>query len=227
VLPEFTDTPRKKAEAYRAEFMEVAGQLPYSAEFEEVAIMDTVKAVGGHFVLPAGEPPAGKRFRSVACLANEWLLKYWDGPDRSLDATLFGFNPKLFLKVLGLACAEEHSLRPQREVPCPAGFWWGHSDYRDILSALFPEPLEKYYGDDLRVPLLRFGLTQETWSEELAALAPEQLFAEHVKVRLPYVPGVNPVLDLQLTLVLLARLGFPVPKEATPPPEHAPESIAD
>jgi len=178
----------------RAAWLAEAVQTPYLATFDEVYLSRPKKERVWRGTSIERGKDTGKPPLSVS-VAN-WLLREfpdWSGElvgsGRS-PALFIGFNPKLFLKVLG----EECSL-PGIFKPLPPGMWYGSSDnYRDIEEAIIPGGFEKRLSLEtvlkLRWPTSEADAASwerlKTWKE----------------------PGVNPQLDGMLATELAGQLGF-------------------
>jgi hypothetical protein len=133
---------KAKEDAYLTE----AARQPYTSTFDEVFLVDPVgvqKPLWLKYRIPGGPKPP------VCVAVREWLLSHYPGswledwqtgvaksgvgvvPVRVI---FVGFNPKLFLKLLG----EECSL-PEINQPLPPRMWYGTSDHRDVEEAICPE----------------------------------------------------------------------------------------
>jgi hypothetical protein len=127
--------------------LEEARFQPYTATFDEVQIADPTldRIMRFKFRDPDEKrPPASLAIRS-------WLLKHY--PDAwpnttnprpgSLEAIFVGFNPRLFLKILGMECSlpenQKYAERGDSEsVVLPLSMWYANSDHRDIEAAVKP-----------------------------------------------------------------------------------------
>lgn len=124
---------RAKEEAFFA----AAKDQPYTGQFAAVALLVPRSQKPELFLAEHHGP---KSVKGPLCLAvREYLLSYcpvawsWETHDRSPAKALFvGFNPRLFLKMLG----EECSL-PQHANPLPLQMWYA-SDFIDIEEAVVP-----------------------------------------------------------------------------------------
>lgn len=164
---------------------------PYTATFEEVRLADpaTNRVSTFKFRDPAeNRPPA-----SVAIRA--WLFQHY--PDAwpnttnfrgPIEAVFVGFNPRLFLKILGTECSLPSHQPPEdtgESYVLPLSMWYGNSDHRDIEQAVKPSD---YKALTWKSVFAARGLTDlaEGWSE----------------------PHQNVEQDLLLTTELAAQLGF-------------------
>lgn len=183
----------------RAEFLATAKDMPYTGVLEEVCLLDpSAERDGGgwgkcvSFRERAGEeakPPVAVRVRN-------YLLKQYpkawtnDTHDRvPPKVAVFGFDPRTFLKMLGLACA-----MPGVAKPCPVSLWYNNTDHRDIIEAVMPKDFK---GLDLAYVLKRRRPVEpgeaQKWDELLAGWAG---------------PGDNPRVDATLAVWLADQLGF-------------------
>lgn len=202
VLPEFKAPSHYKdpakiaayvAEA-RAAFTANAQNMPYTGTFDEVVLIDGKH----HKVLQwshAAAEEGGKPLVSVR--VRNYLLKHF--PDAWTDdgtlrkggpAVIFvGFDPRTFLKILGLECS-----LPAVNRRCPLGLWYSNTDHRDITEAVLPKEftgLTLPYVLKMRRPT--DGETAKRWDEALADWPG---------------PGVFPEKDARITVELATQLGF-------------------
>lgn len=120
-----------------AQFNQQAAFMPYTGTFDEVCICDarTRRTLRWTYREPGGKKPP------ISVAVSQWLAKYFAGAwtsdvwaRREEPKVVFvGFNPRLFLKVLGLECS-----LPGPHQPAPLSLWYGNSDHRDILEAVCP-----------------------------------------------------------------------------------------
>lgn len=125
-----------KKEAATA-FLEDAKNMPYTGTFDEVYLADDKnnKAMMWSSSVDETKPPVSVRVRN-------YLLKYYpdvwnnDGllQKGGPKAIIIGFNPRTFLKMLGLECS-----LPAINKPCPLGLWYSNIDHRDIEEAIMPK----------------------------------------------------------------------------------------
>lgn len=136
-----------------------AKNTPYYGRLKRVVLVDCQPTYSDppvqEFVAEEGKP-------SPAVRASEWLQeKFGERLETRLDGRwdegkihFVGFEPKRFLRLLGVECALCGS-------PCPTNLWYGNSDHRDILSLLLPEDLAKQ-TDEVSLPLRMLGIKMET-----------------------------------------------------------------
>lgn len=108
---------------------------------------------------PKGEPVP------IAVQAAGWLEKHYAkalpntlleqfGTKREDTLAFLGFEPRKFIKHLGIECA-----RLGR--PAKAGLWYANSDHRDMKGAIMPEPFHKQL--ELEHVLQLHGLYKPGW----------------------------------------------------------------
>lgn len=110
------------------------------------------------------------------------------GPPKAI---FMGFEPRFFLKLLGLECS-----MPFCGKRLPVEMWYGNSDHRDISEAIMPKSETKHLDWDLVLKARRRGLTGEDL-ERYDAVIDNWVG-----------PGVDPEKDVKLTLLLGNQLGF-------------------
>ena len=131
-----------KIAAYKKEagaaFLEDAKNMPYTGTFDEVYLADNKNdkaMLWSHAATEEGKP-------SVAVRVRNYLLKYYpdawtnDGIVKkgAPQAIIIGFDPRTFLKMLGLECS-----LPSVGKPAPLGLWYSNIDHRDITEAVMPK----------------------------------------------------------------------------------------
>lgn len=116
-------------------------------------------------------------------------------PDRRTPplAIFVGFDPKLFLKMLGLGCMLERTA-------APLGLWYGNSDHRDIENALLPSEAKE--------------LTWDMVFARLRALYTGDARARFDKLTDEFEPGKDAVVDAALSYELGNLLGFNVDNDS-------------
>lgn len=118
---------------------------PYTGTFDEVQLIDLTTQEHGRWQYR--EPKSG---RQPVCLAvRAWLLKHYPDawpnsthPGRAVPQAIFvGFNPKLFLRILGTECSlpANQPKEPGSTNTLPLSCWYGNSDHRDIGEAVKPD----------------------------------------------------------------------------------------
>lgn len=142
-VPEFSapstwkDEGKIKAviEEKKAEFLHGCQDMPYTGTLEEVVLLDK----GCKKVVPFVSKPGDKL--PVSVRVRDYLLRRYpsawadDGDPRTPPGVVFfGFEPRLFLKILGLECS-----LPAIKAPCPHRMWFDNADgHRDIIEAILP-----------------------------------------------------------------------------------------
>jgi len=172
---------------------------PYTATFAEVQVADLVNERKGKWVYRA---PGNKEGKQAACLAvRAWLLKEFPNAwphtthtDRRVPTAIFvGFNPRLFLKILGEECSYPDNQPkdaagkpdPKKMNVLPLSMWYPNSDHRDIEEAVKPRDY-KYL----------------TWNSVLKARGLRDEFKDWKG------PGIDVGLDLKLATRLASQLGM-------------------
>lgn len=194
-----------KIEAYLQEkkeaFLVEAKDQPYTGTFDEVFISDPESERVGQW-RSEGRKPWGDK--PPICLAvRKWLLqqygKAWEddlkGRPRESGVLFVGFNPRLFLKILGVECS-----LPEYDEPLPPAMWYGNPDHRDIMEAIWPHDF-KHLTLDLVLKRRRAASYGDVWDQALKGWTG---------------PGVNPEQDVWLATVFCHQLGFLQQKKAAP-----------
>jgi hypothetical protein len=181
----------EKKAAWEAE----AASMPYTGTFDKVCLLEPSRKLSVSFDskdrFPFGEKPA------VSAQVGQWLLKHFPGawsdePNfRGQHSVVFvGFNPKLFLKLLGLECS-----LPVSKVKLPLSLWYGNSDHRDIQEAVMPKDFATFEWKSITAARRR-GLNEED------AAKYDTGFADWNG------PHVNAEADRFVSTVFGAQLGF-------------------
>lgn len=128
--------------ARKAELLAAARDMPYVSTFDEVMIVDTGPLKRkGHWVAK-DRPYKGDGPKPPICVAvRDWILKGYPRawPDdtnpgsRKPEVVFLGFEPRGFLKLLGVECS-----LPWVNSPLPVAMWYGNTDHRDIGEACIP-----------------------------------------------------------------------------------------
>ncbi len=115
-------------------FLANAKNMPYTGTLSEVVLCDNKAKKTLQWKDDADKPPVSVRVRN-------YLLKNYpdawsnDTHDRKPPSViLVGFDPRTFLKILGLECS-----LPTVNKPCPLGLWYTNTDHRDIEEAIMPK----------------------------------------------------------------------------------------
>ena len=189
----------------RTEWMAAIGETPYLATFDEVSILVPSKHKGV-ILKSEGRAPGGKKPPICVAVRNfllgkEMFPKAWSedthpGGIRNPEAAFMGFNPRLFLKILGLECS-----LPVHDCPLPAEMWYGNTDHRDIAEAVMPATdCGRLRGDwEFIVQARRLGLKDDHLKEYDAIVAGWTG------------PGKDPDKDARLACEWAVQLGFVPP----------------
>ncbi len=175
--------------ARKAAFLEAAASMPYTSTLDEVFLIDPAHKKGLQYVADPKRPPPSVRVRNYLLKAypNAWSEDTHD--TRKPEAIFMGFDPKTFLKILGLECS-----LPEIGLPLPARLWYANSDHRDIAEAVAPDHFKKLE--------LSVALKRRRPRDEKSAAAWDALFKDWPG------PGVFPEKDATITLELAVQLGF-------------------
>jgi hypothetical protein len=165
--PVRTKDPEKRAQytAERlAEFAEQALTMPHTATFDEVFLSSPRQRKIERWAWSEDRGP-GKQRPAICRAAASWILTLFpnawsnDVIRRGDPQVIFmGFEPRLFLKIMGLECSA-----PEHKCPLPLGMWYDNADHRDIGKALIPSEAEGH----LKLPAVlaaRKILPKEGWT---------------------------------------------------------------
>lgn len=138
----FVPDPAKKPEANakdKEKFQAKAAVTPYLATFDQVYLFAPYgkSAAGDIFSSKSPEVADVQMCRNV----RDWLLTRYPTawadelfvPRAAPKAVFVGFNPRLFLKILGLECS-----LPGNNCPLPISMWYDNTDHRDLEEAVAP-----------------------------------------------------------------------------------------
>lgn len=200
-LPEFKapanwkDEAKIKAEVElrKSNFLASAKDMPYTGTFDEVVLIDSKNKKTLQYKYH--DPAEGKP--TVAVRVRNYLLKNYPdawgfdthGRERVPQAIVVGFDPRTFLKILGLECS-----LPSVDKAAPLGLWYTNSDHRDVIEAVMPK---EFAG--LTLP---FVLKYRRPVEPGPAAAWDDLLKDWPG------PGVHPDKDAKLAVELASQLGF-------------------
>lgn len=209
-LPEFKPPSNYKdagkisayVEEKKAGFLADAKNMPYTGTFDEVFIFDPnardekqPNVLKPKSLLYKWHPPEDQR-PAVSVRVRNYLLKTY--PDawsndthgrKSPSVIIVGFDPRTFLKILGLECS-----LPTVDKVCPLGLWYSNSDHRDIGEAICPK---EFAG--LTLP---FVLKHRRPTDEEMGKAWDELTKGWTG------PGENPEQDARIAIELATQLGF-------------------
>jgi hypothetical protein len=176
LVPVIGDPPKthKKPEAIEkwkqeqiASFQAGLSKQPYTGTFDRLWIADPAHGELGKWSYRS--PKSGKQ--PICIAARNWILKRYPNawtdnshPKGVAEAVFVGFNPKLFLKILGLECSlpANQSKDDKKSHALPLSMWYGHSDYRDIEEAAIPASV--CHSVSWRMMLQLRGIEVEGWN---------------------------------------------------------------
>lgn len=142
------------------------GSQAYTGTFDSIVLADSANnKIGSWFY--AGREPGSKK-ASVAAAARNWLLNLWGDhwsdnmfpADDKPPVVFYGFEPRLFLKLLGIECS-----LPSVAAPLPLSLWCGESAHRhsvDVFNLLVPR--EHAAMVDWRTVLAVRGVDVNGWA---------------------------------------------------------------
>ena len=172
-------------ETKKAKLIEQASRQPYTGVIDAVFLCESsVNPIRPRMeywdnnLRKPGDPPICVSIRNwfLSTFPDAWSREL--GEKKYPTVILVGFDPRLFLKILGAECS-------MNGAPLPPNLWCQNSDHRDIVSAVIPHEFSKTLS--LPFILQRYGLVaKEEWTS----------------------PGNNPKVDAMLAMELAARLGF-------------------
>jgi hypothetical protein len=179
-------------ESKQQEFLTAALEVPYTATFDQVFMVDTKygKVIQWDHSAEPGKPSVSQRVRTyfVNIHGVGWSAK--DYKVHNPPFRVIGFNPRRFLKMLALECS-----MPAIGEPLPPKMWYSNAEHRDIGEAILP----KDFRDTLsleKVLLMRRPVSyaaRERWDKVLEGWKG---------------PHVHPEKDAWLTVELASQLGF-------------------
>lgn len=177
-------------EEKRAAFLADAKNMPYTGTFDEVYIADAEHDGAAQWKHPAED--SGKR--PVSVRVRDYLVKHYPGAwaddvVRGRPAVVFiGFDPRTFLKILGLECSLPGLTR------APVGLWYGNADHRDIGEAVMPKEFK--------------GLSLPYVLQQRRPVDPDDAKKWDALVSGWPGPGVRPEDDVAIAITLADQLGF-------------------
>lgn len=176
----------------KANYLLTAKDAPYTGTFDSVFVADPKNERGAQFDFHAdgSKQPVSVRVRN-------WLLKHYptgwgegEYDTRNPPFRVIGFDPRRFLKILGLECS-----LPGINKPLPLKMWYSNSEHRDIAEAVLPSDFSKVL--DLATVLKQRrphdGEARKKWDEALEGWTG---------------PHVDPWKDATLATELANQLGF-------------------
>lgn len=171
-----------------------SGSMPYTSQLSEVCIM--LPSFGKLMTFNAEERKSAGKMPICRSIKN-FLLKHYkqtwsnDIFNRPSDQRVMfiGFDPKHFLKLLGIECS-----LPSVRDPLPLSMWYGNTDHRDITEMVLPKDYANLSWETL-LKVRREGLSEEELKQ----------YDEHVAGWTK--PGDNPTQDVLITMSLCLQLG--------------------
>jgi hypothetical protein len=132
------------------EIDQALARQPYTATFDKVKLVDIE---GQNHKTFSYESRKSNADAPVSVGVRDWLLSTFpDAWPHTLvhhagrTPMFIGFNPRLFLKILGLECSlpENHTKDDEGDpvsayTALPLSMWYGNVDHRDIESAVFAD----------------------------------------------------------------------------------------
>lgn len=213
LMPEFngnagTKDPEKIAEQIadkKAKWLLNAADQAYTGTFAEVHLL--IPSLEKSFSFKA-EGRGGDTGKPMVCRAvrdtllklfpNAWADNLHSESRKEVEAAFVGFEPRVFLKMLGLECT-----LPVHNCPLPVSLWYNNSDHRDVTKAVMPEDF-KGLDWELVTKIRRIGLT----GEDLVKY--DALFKDWKG------PGACAEQDAKIAWLLSGQLGFvdtkPIPQ---------------
>lgn len=136
---------------------------------------------------------------SVSATVSGFLLKLfpqaWPDalftPRGDPEAIFMGFDPRFFLKLLGLECS-----MPMHGCALPVSMWYGNSDHRDIGEAVMPKTETKQLDWPLVLAARGLGMAADDKARYDAMIKNWQG------------PGVHPQQDVDIVIAMATQLGF-------------------
>lgn len=176
----------------KANYTVMAKDAPYTGTFDQVFLVDPKheKVLQWDYHEDATKPPVCLRVRNylMKTYPEGWSEGGYDS--RNPPFRVVGFNPRRFLKILGLECS-----LPAVNKPLPLKMWYSNAEHRDIAEAILPKDFEKVL-DLLTVLKQRRpseGEARKRWDAVLTGWEG---------------PHVYPEKDATLTVELATQLGF-------------------
>jgi hypothetical protein len=178
-----------------AKWKEDCADMPYTGTFDAVHIVVPCKELSVTYKSD-GRQPFGEK-PSVSAQVRAFLMKHfkdvWGNEmnSRGTDEAIFvGFNPRRFLKMLGIECS-----LPEVGKPCPAELWFGNSEHRDIEEAVMPKDF-KLLDWKTVIARRRLGLDDDVQKDF------DELFEDWDG------PGADPEQDVAIAITMATQLGF-------------------
>lgn len=203
--PTYKDPDKIKAniEEQKQKYLDEAAQQPYTGTFDEVALCLAAGEESRVFVRP---DPADTTKLPISVQVRNFLMKTfekekpWDqdaiAEREGQPAVIFwGFEPRLFLKMLGLECSLPQYNSTGKDRRCPPHLWYANQDHRDVGTAIVPTEFRR--------------LTLPVALKARAPTEPKEIHDKWLKDLEGWPgPGVNPSLDVRFTIEIVAQLGL-------------------
>lgn len=206
LTPEFTPpgnykTPEAiaKWQTEKAEdFKVAAANQPYTGTFDAVVVCDPASERIKEWNFKGREPGNTDGKKAVSLAVRDWILNTYgeawpnethpahNGPPK---AVFIGFEPKVFLKMIGIECS-----LPPISKPLPPPMWYSNSDHRDITEAVMPSGFKNL---DWSIVLKTRRPLDEDDAEKYDAVIKDWPG-----------PGINPKQDVHIAVMLATQLGF-------------------
>jgi len=158
-----------------------ADTQPHTATFAEVIIVDSANKKQFNFAYRA--PGSGRQ--PISAAIRDWILKQypkaWQDNTHQTgapEAIFVGFEPRRFLKIIGLECARSGQ-------HLPLSLWYNNSDHRDIQEVFMPSEV-----------------TVTGWKSIMNDFGCGEIAKDWAG------PGLNLDQDLKIMLVLAASVGM-------------------
>jgi hypothetical protein len=174
------------------EFLTAALEVPYTATLDQVFLVDTGngRMIQWDFIADPNKACVSVRVRNylVNIYGKGWSEKEYKVSDPPFR--IIGFNPRRFVKILGLECS-----MPAIAKPLPLKMWYSNAGHRDIGKAILPKEFRDTLSLDkiLRSRRPTSDVARERWDKIL----------EDWKG-----PHIHPEKDALLTVELATQLGF-------------------
>ena len=208
------DAKAKNVAEQKAKYEAGQAGMPYTGTFDEVHIRMPGLEVEPKTYKSEGRGPGSKK-PSIGSAVAALLMKYyglkrddkgeivdpgvWSNdlfPSKGEPRAIFvGFEPRTFLKVLGIECSLPLYSAPR----LPLGLWYGNSDHRDIGEAVLPTGDCKLLDFSTVVVARKAGLA----GEDLKAY--DEVFDKWEG------PGHDPQRDVEAAMLWAVQLGFTIP----------------
>lgn len=180
----------------KAAFLATAKDQPYTGTLDCVLLITRQAAETKFFTDATGGGKVSVAMQVQGFLRTTFKNAWSELKSESRPPVFVGFEPKVFLKMLGLECSLPSSKAVSQATACPLNLWYDNSaGHRDIGAAIVPSEFSKTLSLHVALkahrPVLR--AEAEKWDAMLASWPG---------------PGVNPAHDLHFIQELAVNLGF-------------------